>query len=152
MYCDLMILEKLEKVTSFLKRCNFFFHIFFKLVSIFFCICLSAWLLLLLLARLSKLLSFFCPFIHLFIRPVICPYICPVICMVIWNFQSDYVSSFIKLSDGDLQCKFIQTLYFWPFGFHLTVKIWSLQSTDWDFKSVKTSDIVTFFYWRNIIK
>ena len=48
------------------------------------------------------------PVIHPVIRPVIRLVIRPVIFMVIWCFPI-WLSSFIKLSNGNLQCKFIRT-------------------------------------------
>ena len=48
--------------------------------------------------------------IDLNIHQIICLVIHPVICPVIWCFPV-WQSSFIKLSNGSLQCKFIRTFY-----------------------------------------
>ena len=66
--------------------------------------------------------------LHLVIGPIICPVICPVIS---FDYPSCYLvlpsrvwhSSFIMLSEGGLQCKFIRTICYLTWKWQTVIKL-----------------------------
>ena len=153
MYCDLMILEKLEKVTSFLKRCNFFFTSFLNLCLFSFasayrpgyCSCywpgypnfylFSAHLSTFLSAQLSAHIS---------------------VLLSVWLSETSNLTMYLVLLSYPMAIFSANLFRLYIFG-HLA-SIWPSKygvyrvqigiSNLWRHRS----DIVTFFYWRNIIK